>query len=57
VVEKWSEKEVIIRWWSTFDGEAEVPVVEDQNNEVARVIQGTIIKWGYCEPKKWEIVE
>jgi hypothetical protein len=55
-VEKWSEKEFIIRWWSCYDGDAEVPVVEDSNNEVARVIQGTVVKWAFCETKKWNEV-
>jgi hypothetical protein len=56
VVEKLNEKEVILRWWSTFNGEEIIPDVGDNNNEVARIIQGTIVKWALVEPKKWELV-
>jgi len=56
VVEKLNEKEIILRWWSTFDGDAKVPDISDSNNEVARIIQGTVIRWALCEPKKWNEV-
>lgn len=56
VVEKINEKEIIIRWWSTFNGEGGVPDVGDHNNEVARVIQGTVVRWALCEPTKWNEV-
>lgn len=56
VVEKLNEKEVILRWWSCFDKDSDVPDIGDSNNEVARIVQGTIIKWAFCEPKKWSVV-
>lgn len=55
-VEKLNEKEIILRWWATYDKESDVPDIGDSNNEVARVVQGTIIKWAFCEPKKWNEV-
>lgn len=51
IVEKVNDKEVIVRWWQTSEE------VDDSNNEVARVLQGTIIKWALCEPRKWNEVE
>jgi hypothetical protein len=57
LVEKLNEKEVIIRWWSTFDKDDAIPDTGDSNNEVARVLQGTIIKWALCEPRNWNEVE
>lgn len=55
-VEKINEKEVIIRWWSSFAEGQEVADTGDSNNEVARIVQGTIIKWALCEPRHWNEV-
>lgn len=56
-VDKLDEREVIVRWWSTFDGDSEIANMDDNNNETARVIQGTVVKWALCEPRKWNEVE
>jgi hypothetical protein len=56
VVEKINEKEVILRWWSTLEPGSEVPDIGDSNNEVARILQGTVIRWANCEPRKWNEV-
>lgn len=53
-VEKINEYEVIIRWWSSFDGDSIVPEYGDENNEVTRLIQGTFIRWAIIAPLKWE---
>jgi hypothetical protein len=54
IIEAIDEARVTLRWWTTFDKGTEVASLEDVNNEICRILQGTIIRWAVIEPKKWE---
>lgn len=51
-IEKVNDDEIIVRWWTCYTGKSLSVTEGDGNNEVARVLQGTLIWWQYYAPKK-----
>jgi hypothetical protein len=47
-VEEHSPDSIKFSWWVCLD-EGD----EGANSESCQILQGTVLRWGYAEPKKW----
>jgi hypothetical protein len=54
IVDKLNESEILLRWWTVFSPDTTVAEISDDNHEICRIVQGTVIQWAITEPKKWK---